>query len=66
MHWVAESFWPFSIVEDRGFKSLMKTGRPEYYLPSRLTVSCDVRLIFAHTHNHIAKMLKVSASSMKH
>ena len=30
---------PFSIVEDRGFRCLMKTGRPEYYLPSRSTVS---------------------------
>ena len=66
MCWVAESVQPFSIVEDRGFKLLMKTGHPEYYLPSHSTVLRDVRLVFARTCNHIAKMLKVSASSMKH
>lgn len=26
VRWVAESVWPFKIVEDRGFQSLMKTG----------------------------------------
>jgi hypothetical protein len=35
VRWVSESLCPFVIVEDQGFKSLMKTGRPEYYLPSR-------------------------------
>ncbi|KIM51314.1 hypothetical protein SCLCIDRAFT_143510, partial [Scleroderma citrinum Foug A] len=44
--------------ETKGFKSLMKTGRPEYYLPSRSTVSRDVRLVFACTRNRIAKMLQ--------
>ena len=62
MRWVSESLWLFSIVEDRGFKSLMKTGHPEYYLPSHSTVSQDVRLVFARTRNLIAKMLRVSAS----
>ncbi|KAF8158522.1 hypothetical protein B0H34DRAFT_635228, partial [Crassisporium funariophilum] len=37
--WVSESMHPFSIVEDHGFHCLMKTGRPEYYLPSCSTVS---------------------------
>ena len=32
--WVSESLQLFSIVEDRGFQSLMKTGRPAYYIPS--------------------------------
>lgn len=31
--WVAESKRPFNIVSDRGFQSLMKTGRPEYHIP---------------------------------
>ncbi|KAG1836176.1 hypothetical protein DFJ58DRAFT_669914, partial [Suillus subalutaceus] len=39
VRWVAESLRPFEIVQDRGFQSLMKTGRPEYYLPSPSTVS---------------------------
>ncbi|KAG0692591.1 hypothetical protein DFH29DRAFT_817383 [Suillus ampliporus] len=29
---------PFEIVKDRGFQSLMKTGQPEYYLPSPTTI----------------------------
>ena len=60
VRWVAESLRPFSIVEDRGFKSLMKTGRPEYYLPSPDTVSWDVKLVFTQTRKRIAKMLQVS------
>ena len=56
---MAESVRPFSIVEDRGFKSLMKTGRPEYYIPSASTVSRDVRLVFARTRERISKMLQV-------
>jgi hypothetical protein len=59
VRWVSESVRPFSIVEDRGFKSLMKTGRPEYYIPSASTVSRDVRLVFARTRERIAKMLQV-------
>ncbi|KAL6309071.1 hypothetical protein BKA93DRAFT_821897 [Sparassis latifolia] len=30
VRWVSESLHPFAIVEDRGFHSLMKMGRPEY------------------------------------
>ncbi|KAG2350046.1 hypothetical protein BDR05DRAFT_972912 [Suillus weaverae] len=58
VHWVAESLCPFKIVQDRGFQSLMKTGQPEYYLPSSSTVSQDVQLVFVQTHQHIAKMMK--------
>jgi len=58
--WVSECMWPFSIVEDRGFHSLMKTGRPEYYLPSALTVSCDVKEVFMKVHTRIANMLQIS------
>ncbi|KAG2094206.1 uncharacterized protein F5147DRAFT_747828 [Suillus discolor] len=38
-------------TETKGFQSLMKTGRPEYYIPSPRTISRDVRL-------QIAKMLQ--------
>ncbi|KAG2105397.1 hypothetical protein BD769DRAFT_1309691, partial [Suillus cothurnatus] len=31
---------------------------PEYYLPSPTTISHDVRLVFAHTRQHIAKILR--------
>lgn len=36
----------------------MKTGRPEYYIPSPSTVSRDVKLVFARTRQRIAKMLQ--------
>ena len=46
MRWVAENMRPFSIVKDRGFQSLMKTGHPGYYIPSPDTVSRDVKRVF--------------------
>lgn len=50
---------PFSIVSDRGFQSLMKTGRPEYYIPSESTVSRDVKQVFTKVRARIARMLQV-------
>ncbi|KAI9067826.1 hypothetical protein FKP32DRAFT_1608155 [Trametes sanguinea] len=41
VRWVAESLRPFNIVNDRGFRTLMLTGRPGYRLPSAATVSRD-------------------------
>ncbi|KAG1861978.1 hypothetical protein C8R48DRAFT_583107, partial [Suillus tomentosus] len=58
VRWVAESLCPFNIVKNRAFQSLMKTGRPEYYIPSPSTVSRDVRLVFARTRKRVAKMLQ--------
>jgi hypothetical protein len=62
VRWVSESLRPFSIVEDRGFQCLMKTGRPDYYLPSISTVARDVRLVFSRTRERIAKLLQVCFS----
>jgi len=59
VRWVAESKWPFQIVNDRGFQSLMKTGHPGYHIPSAETVSRDVRQVFVQARKRIAKMLKV-------
>jgi coproporphyrinogen III oxidase len=36
----------------------MKTGRPEYYIPSPTTVSRDVKQVFANVRKRIAKMLQ--------
>ncbi|KAG2739596.1 hypothetical protein P692DRAFT_201676749, partial [Suillus brevipes Sb2] len=58
VRWVAESSRPFKIVQDRGFASLMKTGRPEYYIPSPSTVSRDVKLVFVNVRKRIARMLQ--------
>ncbi|KAG2740566.1 hypothetical protein P692DRAFT_201840419 [Suillus brevipes Sb2] len=44
-------------AETKGFQSLMKTGRPEYYILSKSTVSRDVQLVFARTRQQIAKMM---------
>ncbi|KIL54599.1 hypothetical protein M378DRAFT_92236, partial [Amanita muscaria Koide BX008] len=63
VRWVAESARPFKIVADRGFQSLMKTGRPGYYIPSPSQVSRDVKLVFARSRQRIAKMLQVSEVS---
>ncbi|PBK73762.1 hypothetical protein ARMSODRAFT_871465, partial [Armillaria solidipes] len=50
--------WPFSIAKDRGFHCLMKTGRLECYIPHPMTISHDVKTVFAKSRNHIAKMLQ--------
>ncbi len=48
------------VVEDNGFKSLMKTGRPGYWIPSRSTVSRDIKSVFKNVRERAAKMLQVS------
>ncbi|KAG2365607.1 hypothetical protein BDR07DRAFT_1449760 [Suillus spraguei] len=45
VHWVSKSLHPSNVIKDHAFQSLMKTGRPEYHIPSPFTVSCDVRLV---------------------
>ena len=60
VHWVCEYLCPFSIVEDEGFICLMKTGQPEYYIPSPETVSRDVKVVFTRACQRIATMLQVS------
>ncbi|KAG1871906.1 hypothetical protein C8R48DRAFT_574158, partial [Suillus tomentosus] len=45
-------------TESRAEISLMKTGRPECYIPSASTVSHDVKLVFARTRKRIARMLQ--------
>lgn len=59
VRWIAESKRPFQIVNDRGFQSLMKTGRPEYHIPSMHTVSRDVKRVFVKVRKRIAMMLQV-------
>ncbi|RPD59519.1 hypothetical protein L227DRAFT_503634 [Lentinus tigrinus ALCF2SS1-6] len=49
---------PFEIVRDRAFLMLMKTGRPEYKIPSPATISRDMRRVFAKVRVRIAKMLQ--------
>ena len=49
---------PFSIVQDRGFLKLMKTGRPDIYIPMPETVSRDVKTVFVQCRQRISKMLQ--------
>jgi len=58
VRWVCESMRPFKIVEDRGFRKLMKTGRPGYYIPSKITVSRDVKKVFVKCRQRIAQRLQ--------
>ena len=59
--WVSENKWPFKIVTNPGFCSLMKTGQPNYHLPSAETTSCDAWVVFINVRKHIVKMLQVSS-----
>ncbi|KAH6906660.1 hypothetical protein BKA70DRAFT_1224012 [Coprinopsis sp. MPI-PUGE-AT-0042] len=43
--------------EDEHFLSLMKTGRPEYKVPSPSTVSRDIKAVFAKARQRMAKLL---------
>ncbi|KAG2034882.1 hypothetical protein BDR03DRAFT_935082 [Suillus americanus] len=58
VHWVLESLRPFKTVNDRRFQNLMKTGCPEYYIPSPSTVARDVKQVFVKTCERIAQMLQ--------
>ncbi|KAH8995598.1 hypothetical protein EDB92DRAFT_1757822, partial [Lactarius akahatsu] len=58
VRWICENNQPFQIVNDREFCCLMKTGRPEYYIPSAETLSCDVKNVFVRVRKHISTMLK--------
>jgi len=49
-----------SIVEDEGFKTLMKTSRPNYKLPKQVTIARDVKQVFKKTKKCVAKLLQVS------
>ena len=57
---MSENKRPFKIVTDHGFRSLMKTRRPEYHIPSAETVSRDIRIVFVNIRRRIAKILRVS------
>ncbi|KAF6744788.1 hypothetical protein DFP72DRAFT_757427, partial [Ephemerocybe angulata] len=55
---------PFNIVRDRGFLSLMKTGRPQHWIPSPSTVIRDTKLSFVKTRARIAQLLRDHPGSL--
>lgn len=58
--WVSECARPFRVVQDRGYRWLQKEGRPDQYVPSKETVSRDVKHLFEKTKEKIAVELQVS------
>jgi len=40
---------------------LMKTGRPDFHIPSAETVSRDVKDVFVRVRQRVAKMLQVKS-----
>lgn len=61
--WVSESARPFHIVTDRCYKWLQKEGRPDRYIPSRETVSRDVKHLYNRTKEKLIQELQVSICS---
>jgi hypothetical protein len=57
--WCAESARPFQIAADQRLHNLLKTGRPEYPIPSPTTVSRAVRKIYKHVKTQLAELLQV-------
>ena len=60
VRWVAESMRSMKMIDDPGFHRLMKTGRPQYRIPSSRTVARDVHVVFRKVKERISKMLQVS------
>lgn len=60
--WVAKSMRPMSIVEDKGFKMLMKTSQPNYKLSKQMTVAYDVKHVFKKSKKRMKKLLQISVS----
>ncbi|KAH9924959.1 uncharacterized protein BXZ73DRAFT_25083, partial [Epithele typhae] len=58
VRWVAESSRPYNIVKDRHLLTLLKTGRPNYKVPSATTVARDVKSVFAGSRSTMRKLLR--------
>ena len=65
VRWIAESKRLFQIVNDHGFRLLMKTGRPGYQIPSAEIVSRDMKRVFTNVRRRIARMLQVISASLQ-
>lgn len=58
MKWVTQSMRPHVIVKDPGFQSLMKTGRPGYWIPSPSTIARDIQVIYTKCREKIVHLLQ--------
>ncbi len=66
VRWATESSCPFQIINNPSFHMLMKTGRPDCYIPLTKTLSYNVKNIFVYVCRHISKMLKVISVCIFH
>ena len=65
VRWVCVNLRPFDIVADEGFEFLMKTGQPELYIPSPITVACDVQLVLRSFVNFVTQGYKGTIGSSR-
>ncbi|KAK6977237.1 ribonuclease H-like domain-containing protein [Favolaschia claudopus] len=62
VRWVSESLRPFAIAKDRGYRQLMKSGRPLAFIPSPSTIARDVKRLFEKTRERIKRRFKKLAA----
>ena len=58
--WVTENNRPPNIIHDRELRNLLTAGRPTIHLPSRDTISRDIKAAFEKCQDRVAKLLQVS------
>lgn len=62
---IAEDFQPFSIVEDRGFRSYTHALNPMYVLPSRKTLSQKI-ILQLYYEKHVLLLERAKKKKKKH
>ena len=62
--WCARRHRPFSIVEDREFQEILQMLYPKVRLPSRFTISRDIRMVHDVTRDSVKDYLGVSSYSL--
>lgn len=56
---IATDFEPYSIVEDRGFRNFVEVLNPNYVLPSRQYIRCDlIPTLYAKAKARLSSMLE--------
>jgi len=63
VRWLTENNRPTNIINDRALRDLLLAGRPSIDLPSRFTISRDIRLSFLKCQDRISKLLQVSSDA---
>ncbi|KAH9045962.1 hypothetical protein EDB84DRAFT_1258221, partial [Lactarius hengduanensis] len=58
VRWVCENTSPCPQLRSRAYARLIRTGRPNYYIPSAATLANDVKNVFLQVRRRISTMLK--------